>query len=123
MDKYFPPDDFLPESYTCFFLLKLPRYSSKEILKAKLTYAIHFCKSIDTDDYARIALSSDLPGDTFYLVNSNNNDQSSNVNLLTSFRQDVFRDISPVINQTNSIINELIRSDNEDLTDDYDDDI
>lgn len=24
-----PPDHFLPESYTCFFLLKMPRYSCK----------------------------------------------------------------------------------------------
>lgn len=29
LDKYNPPDYYLPESYTCFFLLKLPRYSSK----------------------------------------------------------------------------------------------
>lgn len=29
MDKYHPPDHFLPESYTCFFLLKMPRYSDK----------------------------------------------------------------------------------------------
>lgn len=53
MDKYNPPDDFLPESYTCFFLLKMPRYSCKSVLREKLKYAIHFCKSIDTDDYAR----------------------------------------------------------------------
>ena len=53
LDKYNPPDDFLPESYTCFFLLKMPRYSAKKVLREKLKYAIHFCKSIDTDDYAR----------------------------------------------------------------------
>lgn len=29
LDKYHPPDHFLPESYTCFFLLKMPRYSCK----------------------------------------------------------------------------------------------
>ena len=46
MDKYNPPDDFLPESYTCFFLLKMPRYSCKRVLREKLKYAIHFCKSI-----------------------------------------------------------------------------
>ncbi|XP_022244118.1 E3 ubiquitin-protein ligase HERC2-like isoform X2 [Limulus polyphemus] len=57
LDKYSPPDHFLPESYTCFFLLKMPRYSSKIVLQEKLKYAIHFCKSIDTDDYARVALS------------------------------------------------------------------
>ncbi|CAH1776574.1 unnamed protein product, partial [Owenia fusiformis] len=59
LDKYNPPDHFLPESYTCFFLLKMPRYSAKIVLKEKLKYAIHFCKSIDTDDYARIALSGE----------------------------------------------------------------
>ncbi|KAK7877602.1 hypothetical protein WMY93_031687 [Mugilogobius chulae] len=59
LDKYNPPDHFLPESYTCFFLLKLPRYSCKQVLEEKLKYAIHFCKSIDTDDYARIALSGE----------------------------------------------------------------
>uniref|UniRef100_W8AHF9 HECT-type E3 ubiquitin transferase n=1 Tax=Ceratitis capitata TaxID=7213 RepID=W8AHF9_CERCA len=51
-----PPDSFLPESYTCFFLLKMPRYSCKAVLLEKLKYAIHFCKSIDTDEYARVAM-------------------------------------------------------------------
>ncbi|XP_045542472.1 probable E3 ubiquitin-protein ligase HERC2 [Papilio machaon] len=58
LDKYQPPDHFLPESYTCFFLLKMPRYSCKAVLREKLRYAIHFCKSIDTDEYARVALSA-----------------------------------------------------------------
>ncbi len=62
LDKYSPPDYFLPESYTCFFLLKLPRYSCREVLREKLKYAIYFCKSIDTDDYARIALSGEPDG-------------------------------------------------------------
>ncbi|XP_021378315.1 E3 ubiquitin-protein ligase HERC2-like isoform X2 [Mizuhopecten yessoensis] len=60
LDKYSPPDHFLPESYTCFFLLKMPRYSCKMVLREKLKYAIHFCKSIDTDDYARVALTGEL---------------------------------------------------------------
>ena len=46
LDKYVPADDFLPESYTCFFLLKMPRYTSIDVLREKLKYAIHFCKSI-----------------------------------------------------------------------------
>lgn len=37
----------------------MPRYSCKEVLREKLKYAIHFCKSIDTDDYARVALTGD----------------------------------------------------------------
>ncbi|XP_058055381.1 probable E3 ubiquitin-protein ligase HERC2 [Anopheles bellator] len=56
LDKYNPPDHFLPESYTCFFLLKMPRYSCKAVLQEKLKYAIYFCKSIDTDEYARVAI-------------------------------------------------------------------
>ncbi|XP_025832237.1 E3 ubiquitin-protein ligase HERC2 [Agrilus planipennis] len=60
LDKYNPPDYFLPESYTCFFLLKMPRYSCKHVLREKLKYAIHFCKSIDTDEYARVAMASDV---------------------------------------------------------------
>ncbi|XP_034934449.1 E3 ubiquitin-protein ligase HERC2 [Chelonus insularis] len=65
MDKYNPPDHFLPESYTCFFLLKMPRYSCKAVLRQKLKYAIHFCKSIDTDEYARVqaATNSDTDDD------------------------------------------------------------
>uniref|UniRef100_A0A0B7BGT1 HECT-type E3 ubiquitin transferase n=2 Tax=Arion vulgaris TaxID=1028688 RepID=A0A0B7BGT1_9EUPU len=59
LDKYNPADNFLPESYTCFFLLKMPRYSCRNVLREKLKYAVHFCKSIDTDDYARVALTGD----------------------------------------------------------------
>lgn len=36
LDKYNPPDHFLPESYTCFFLLKMPRYSSKVYNRSRL---------------------------------------------------------------------------------------
>ena len=36
----------------------MPRYSGKAVLREKLKYAIHFCKSIDTDDYARVNLPS-----------------------------------------------------------------
>ena len=60
LDKYHPPDYYLPESYTCFFLLKIPRYSCKPVLEEKLRYAINFCKSIDTDDYAHINLQEGM---------------------------------------------------------------
>lgn len=33
------------------------------MLEEKLKYAIHFCKSIDTDDYARIALTGEPAAD------------------------------------------------------------
>ncbi|RXG68740.1 E3 ubiquitin-protein ligase HERC2 [Armadillidium vulgare] len=42
-------------------LLKMPRYSCKAVLREKLKYAIHFCKSIDTDDYARVAMAGQAP--------------------------------------------------------------
>lgn len=31
-------------------------YYSQAVLLEKLKYAIHFCKSIDTDEYARVAM-------------------------------------------------------------------
>lgn len=103
LDKYNPPDHFLPESYTCFFLLKMPRYSckvnnnidlcqapghgkisslsmflfsiSQAVLIEKLKYAIYFCKSIDTDEYARVAMVEP----TEATVSENNSDLESEV--------------------------------------------
>lgn len=42
--------DCLPVSHTCYFQLDLPRYSSKEVLQARVLYAIHNCVTIDGDD-------------------------------------------------------------------------
>ncbi|XP_023218340.1 E3 ubiquitin-protein ligase HERC2-like isoform X1 [Centruroides sculpturatus] len=81
LDKYNPPDNFLPESYTCFFLLKMPRYSCKAVLREKLKYAIHFCKSIDTDDYARVALND---GEVGIEGNSSADSVSDDVDSLAS---------------------------------------
>jgi E3 ubiquitin-protein ligase TRIP12 len=36
----FTPDDYLPSASTCSHYLKLPEYSSKEVLKKKLLYSI-----------------------------------------------------------------------------------
>lgn len=58
LEKYHPADEYLPESYTCFFLLKMPKYTNVHVLREKLKYAIYFCKSIDSDDYARIDLTN-----------------------------------------------------------------
>ncbi|KAK2489931.1 hypothetical protein MC885_020576 [Smutsia gigantea] len=44
-------------------VIQLPRYSCKQVLEDKLKYAVHFCKSIDTDDYARIALPGEPVAD------------------------------------------------------------
>jgi hypothetical protein len=47
-----PPDNYFPVAHTCFFSLELPRYSSLEIMKEKLRYAIFNCQAIDGDDTA-----------------------------------------------------------------------
>lgn len=41
--------DSLPISHTCFFRIDLPDYSSEEILKRRLLYAIEYCGDIDAD--------------------------------------------------------------------------
>eukprot|EP01126_Amoeba_proteus_P055327 TRINITY_DN6856_c0_g1_i4.p1 TRINITY_DN6856_c0_g1~~TRINITY_DN6856_c0_g1_i4.p1 ORF type:complete len:432 (-),score=84.58 TRINITY_DN6856_c0_g1_i4:52-1347(-) len=43
------PDLYLPASHTCFFSVNLPRYSSVEITREKLLYAITHCKDMDND--------------------------------------------------------------------------
>eukprot|EP01062_Namystynia_karyoxenos_P063113 TRINITY_DN55934_c0_g1_i1.p1 TRINITY_DN55934_c0_g1~~TRINITY_DN55934_c0_g1_i1.p1 ORF type:complete len:1846 (+),score=599.58 TRINITY_DN55934_c0_g1_i1:433-5538(+) len=47
------PDSYLPKAATCFFALELPNYSSVEVLREKLLYAIQHCSDIDTDFRAR----------------------------------------------------------------------
>ncbi|KAG0712565.1 E3 ubiquitin-protein ligase HERC2 [Chionoecetes opilio] len=39
-----------------YSIIFLPR-QLQAVLREKLKYAIHFCKSIDTDDYARVAMT------------------------------------------------------------------
>lgn len=45
-----PADSYLPISHTCFFSLELPRYSTLEVMKERLRYAIYNCTAIDGDD-------------------------------------------------------------------------
>jgi hypothetical protein len=47
---HFPPDAYFPVAHTCFFSLELPAYSTLEIMKEKLRYAIFNCEAIDGDD-------------------------------------------------------------------------
>eukprot|EP01133_Synstelium_polycarpum_P005956 gene5956-6899_t len=42
-------DEYLPEAQTCFFTLSIPNYSSQEIMREKLLYAITTCRDIDAD--------------------------------------------------------------------------
>jgi E3 ubiquitin-protein ligase HERC1 len=41
----------LPTAQTCFFQLRLPLYTSQEIMAERLRYAINNCRSIDMDNY------------------------------------------------------------------------
>ena len=43
------PDTWLPHAQTCFFSLSLPAYSSKELLKEKLLFAINNSPNMDAD--------------------------------------------------------------------------
>lgn len=45
------PVNGLPTAQTCFFLLRLPPYTSQAILAERLRYSIHNCPSIDMDNY------------------------------------------------------------------------
>jgi hypothetical protein len=43
------PDEYLPHAQTCFFTLSLPAYTSREILREKLRYAIANSPNMDAD--------------------------------------------------------------------------
>ncbi|XP_074474894.1 putative E3 ubiquitin-protein ligase HERC1 isoform X1 [Sebastes fasciatus] len=45
------PVNGLPTAQTCFFLFRLPPYTSQAILTERLRYSIHNCPSIDMDNY------------------------------------------------------------------------
>ena len=45
-----PADSYFPVAHTCFFSLELPRYSTIEIMREKLRYAIFNCEAIDGDE-------------------------------------------------------------------------
>ncbi len=45
-----PADSYFPVAHTCFFSLELPAYSTLNIMKQKLLYAIFNCVAIDGDD-------------------------------------------------------------------------
>jgi len=42
-------DETLPIAHTCFFSIDLPNYSSFDVMRAKLSYAIANCTAIDVD--------------------------------------------------------------------------
>lgn len=42
-------DGYLPIAHTCFFSVEMPAYSSEQVLRDKLLYAIYNCQEIDGD--------------------------------------------------------------------------
>ncbi|XP_067933208.1 probable E3 ubiquitin-protein ligase HERC1 [Watersipora subatra] len=54
------PADSLPTSQTCFFQLRIPNYTSEQVMAEKLRYAILNCRSIDMDNYM-LTRNSDEP--------------------------------------------------------------
>jgi E3 ubiquitin-protein ligase HERC2 len=44
-----PVDNYLPVAHTCFFQLDLPAYTTKEICRDKIVYAVTHCQAIDLD--------------------------------------------------------------------------
>ena len=55
------PDGMLPRAATCFFALELPDYSSVDVMRARVMYAITSCFEIDTDFRARDFGENDAP--------------------------------------------------------------
>ncbi|XP_046401290.1 probable E3 ubiquitin-protein ligase HERC1 isoform X2 [Ischnura elegans] len=51
--------DGLPTAQTCFFQLRLPPYTSQEVMAERLRYAINNCRSIDMDNYM-LARNTDI---------------------------------------------------------------
>eukprot|EP01129_Flabellula_baltica_P002653 TRINITY_DN1246_c0_g1_i2.p1 TRINITY_DN1246_c0_g1~~TRINITY_DN1246_c0_g1_i2.p1 ORF type:complete len:3131 (-),score=718.92 TRINITY_DN1246_c0_g1_i2:9-8252(-) len=43
------PDSHLPTAQTCFFAISIPKYTSAEVAKEKITYAIENCVDLDND--------------------------------------------------------------------------
>lgn len=43
------PDGYLPKAHTCFFSLNLPKYTSDEVMRTKIRYAIVHCVEMDAD--------------------------------------------------------------------------
>jgi len=52
------PDKALPKAATCYFKLQLPLYSTKEILRKQLRFAINHATVIDTDGSPQVAASA-----------------------------------------------------------------
>lgn len=52
----------LPTAQTCFFQLRLPPYTTQEIMAERLRYSINNCRSIDMDNYMLARNTEQGPG-------------------------------------------------------------
>lgn len=44
------PDSYFPIAHTCFFSIEIPKYSSKSIMREKISFAIWNCSNLDGDE-------------------------------------------------------------------------
>jgi hypothetical protein len=58
-EAHLKPDQYLPKAHTCFFSINLPKYSTKQLMRDKLMYAIFNCTEMDADFRTT---ESDVPG-------------------------------------------------------------
>lgn len=52
----------LPTAQTCFFQLRLPPYTTQEVMAERLRYSINNCRSIDMDNYMLARNTEQGPG-------------------------------------------------------------
>ena len=64
LDPCLPSAGRLPKADTCFFTLHLPAYSSCEVLRERIMYAIRHCTDMDADALQTTHLSQTAAGRT-----------------------------------------------------------
>eukprot|EP01012_Entosiphon_sulcatum_P008571 TRINITY_DN14699_c0_g1_i1.p1 TRINITY_DN14699_c0_g1~~TRINITY_DN14699_c0_g1_i1.p1 ORF type:complete len:4388 (+),score=508.78 TRINITY_DN14699_c0_g1_i1:36-13199(+) len=67
-------DHYLPGASTCFFWISLPKYSSVDVMREKLLYAIHNCADIDADYRVR-DFDDDAPATAGVTEGGNDDDE------------------------------------------------
>jgi len=58
-----PADKLLPTAHTCFFSIDIPMYTSKQVCREKLLYAVTHCIAIDMDETTVARNAADISGD------------------------------------------------------------
>jgi hypothetical protein len=92
------PDDYLPEAQTCFCTLSLPPYSSYEVMRSKLLYAITTCREIDTDFIAHFSALGSSVSSASSLMNASHSSVTEDLSYFSDeegFGNDIDRSTSP----------------------------